>query len=80
LSGRFLLDTNIIIALFKEDVVVQKNLVEAEKVFIPAIVLGELYYGACKSSHIEKIWRGLKSLQVAPRFWPVKLARRVNTA
>lgn len=54
MSGRFLLDTNIVIALFKGDVVVQKNLAEVEKVFIPAIVLGELYYGACKSSHIEK--------------------------
>jgi len=53
-SGRFLLDTNVVIALFKRDVAVQKNLAEAEKVFIPATVLGELYYGARKSRHIEK--------------------------
>jgi tRNA(fMet)-specific endonuclease VapC len=49
-----LLDTNVIIALFKGDVAVQKNLTEAEKVFIPAIVLGELYYGARKSGRVER--------------------------
>jgi len=49
MNGRFLLDTNIVIALFAEDTLVQKGLAEAEKVFVPSIVLGELYYGACKS-------------------------------
>ena len=54
MSGRFLLDTNVVIALFKKDAPVQKNLAGAEKVFVPATVLGELYCGAHKSGQAEK--------------------------
>ncbi|ACX52444.1 PilT protein domain protein [Ammonifex degensii KC4] len=54
MSGSFLLDTNIVIALFKGDASVRRNLAKAEKVFIPAIVLGELYYGAYKSGQAER--------------------------
>lgn len=50
MSGKCLLDTNIIIALFAEDNAVLAKLSEAREVFIPIIVLGELYYGACKSA------------------------------
>nr|WP_211204545.1 type II toxin-antitoxin system VapC family toxin [Ammonifex degensii] len=49
-----MLDTNIVIALFKGDASVRRNLAKAEKVFIPAIVLGELYYGAYKSGQAER--------------------------
>src|SRR5947208_11270454 len=49
MTGRFLLDTNIVIALFAKEAVVQANLANAAEVFIPSIVLGELYYGANKS-------------------------------
>ncbi|MBW2039031.1 MAG: PIN domain-containing protein [Deltaproteobacteria bacterium] len=54
MNGRFLLDTNIVIALFAEDTSVQKGLTEAEQVFVPSIVLGELYYGAQKSLRTEE--------------------------
>ncbi|RKO65748.1 MULTISPECIES: type II toxin-antitoxin system VapC family toxin [Desulfofundulus] len=54
MSGKFLLDTNIVIALFAGDESVQEKLMEANKVFVPCIVLGELYYGAHKSSQVEK--------------------------
>jgi tRNA(fMet)-specific endonuclease VapC len=54
MNGKFLLDTNIIIALFTGDASVQKNLAEAGKVFIPTVVLGELYYGARKSGQVKK--------------------------
>lgn len=53
MSGRFLLDTNIIIALFAQDDSVKNHLAEAHEVFIPSVALGELYYGACKSAHKE---------------------------
>lgn len=53
MSGRFLLDTNIIIALFERDPSVQENLAKAEDVFIPSIAIGELYYGAYKSARVE---------------------------
>lgn len=48
-----LLDTNIVIALFRGDISVKENLEKAEKVFIPAVVLGELYYGAFRSRNVE---------------------------
>ncbi|HEV2687934.1 MAG TPA: type II toxin-antitoxin system VapC family toxin [Bryobacteraceae bacterium] len=47
--GRFLLDTNIVIALLAGDQSVSSNLDQASEVFIPAIVLGELFFGAAKS-------------------------------
>jgi tRNA(fMet)-specific endonuclease VapC len=48
-NGRFLLDTNIIIALLNGDEVVLSNLVQSPEVFIPSIALGELFFGAAKS-------------------------------
>ena len=53
MSGRFLLDTNIIIALFSGDKAVTERLPSASAVFVPSIVLGELYYGARKSAKFK---------------------------
>jgi tRNA(fMet)-specific endonuclease VapC len=53
MSGRYLLDTNIIIALFAEEALVKTNLGQASTVFIPSIALGELYYGARKSGRTQ---------------------------
>jgi tRNA(fMet)-specific endonuclease VapC len=52
MSGRYLLDTNIIIALFADETVVKNNLAQANEVFIPSIVIGELCYGARKSGRV----------------------------
>ncbi|MDJ0732872.1 MAG: type II toxin-antitoxin system VapC family toxin [Nostocaceae cyanobacterium] len=49
MSGRYLLDTNIIIALFANEVAVKNSLAQADEVFIPSIVVGELCYGVRKS-------------------------------
>jgi tRNA(fMet)-specific endonuclease VapC len=51
-TGRFLLDTHIVIALFANEAAVQQRLAEANEVFVPSIVLGELYYGAYKSTRV----------------------------
>jgi hypothetical protein len=48
-TGRFLLDTNVVIALLEGDQKVMAMLERAPEVFIPAIVLGELFFGAAKS-------------------------------
>jgi tRNA(fMet)-specific endonuclease VapC len=48
-NGRFLLDTNIVIALLEGEEAVLSNLDRVAEVFIPAIVLGELFFGAAKS-------------------------------
>lgn len=53
MNGRYLLDTNIVIALFAQDRSTQDHLYHAEEVLIPSIVLGELYYGALKSARVE---------------------------
>ncbi len=51
MNGKYLLDTNILIKLFAGDENVIKWLKKAPEIFIPSIVLGELYYGAQKSSN-----------------------------
>ena len=53
MSGRVLLDTNIVIALFAKEAAAQQHLAETDEVFVSSIVLGELYYGAQKSSRVE---------------------------
>jgi tRNA(fMet)-specific endonuclease VapC len=61
MSGRFLLDTNIVIAIFAEEASVLEHLAAAEDVFVPAVVLGELYYGARKSGRPQSRYRSLES-------------------
>lgn len=51
MSGKYLLDTNIIIALFANDPSVLSKLSSARQVFVPVIAVGELYYGVSKSAH-----------------------------
>ena len=48
MSGKYLLDTNIIIALFANDAAVLEELQLAKEVFISNITIGELHYGAEK--------------------------------
>lgn len=48
-TGKFLLDTNIIIDLLAGNDAVDSHLEEAVQVFLPAVVLGELFFGAAKS-------------------------------
>ena len=52
MNGSILLDTNIVIALFGQDQKIRQRLSKAKEVFIPSIVLGELYYGAYKSTNV----------------------------
>lgn len=49
MSGKFILDTNIVIAVFSNDMAVKELLSTAIEVFIPNIVIGELYFGAFNS-------------------------------
>lgn len=48
-GSRVLLDTNVIIALFAEDSNVHEHIANVSEVFVPAIAIGELYFGAYKS-------------------------------
>ena len=49
MNGRYLLDTNIVIAIFAQDASVAFQLATAAEVLIPSIVIGELFYGAYNS-------------------------------
>jgi tRNA(fMet)-specific endonuclease VapC len=53
MNGKYLLDTNIVIAIFAGDADVLERLVQPSEIFLPTMVLGELYYGARKSTRIE---------------------------
>jgi len=50
MSGKYLLDSNIVIALFSGARSVIEHINQSSVVFLPAIALGELYYGAFNSS------------------------------
>lgn len=51
MNGSYLLDTNIVIGLFAGDTKILAQLSTSSRIFIPSIVLGELYFGAAKSAH-----------------------------
>jgi tRNA(fMet)-specific endonuclease VapC len=50
----YLLDTNVVIAFFVGDSDVHSKFASADKVAIPSIVLGELYFGAEKSEQMQQ--------------------------
>lgn len=45
MSGKILLDTNIVILFFSGDEIVKRYIAEADEVFLPSTVVGELYFG-----------------------------------
>ena len=53
MSGRYLLDTNVVIALFRGDAEVQARYEVVQEAFVPSVTLGELYFGAANSSRQE---------------------------
>jgi len=55
MSGRFLLDTNIIIALFGDDASVKNQLAHADEIFTSSTVMGELYFGAISPNMLRRI-------------------------
>ena len=52
MSGRCLLDTNVIVALFADEAAVKSQLSAAGEVFVPSIAIGELCFGARKSMRV----------------------------
>jgi tRNA(fMet)-specific endonuclease VapC len=64
-TGRVLLDTNILIALLAEEALVVRHVQEADAVYVPAIALGELFYGARKSTRAAANVRRVSALAAA---------------
>ncbi len=54
MSGSYLLDTNIVSALFAGEQIVQDRIAKIGNILTSAIVIGELYFGAQKSARIKK--------------------------
>jgi tRNA(fMet)-specific endonuclease VapC len=54
MSGSVLLDTSIVIELFANNPAVMQNLAATSQIFLPSIVLGELYYGAFQSQKVKE--------------------------
>jgi len=61
-GNKFLLDTNIIAAWLNGEVAIANKIDKAKEVHIPIIVVGELYYGALCSIHVNKNIRGIQNI------------------
>ena len=59
-SKSLLLDANAVIDYFKGNKAVVSKIKSAKTIFLPAIVLGELYFGANNSSNKQKHIRQIK--------------------
>lgn len=53
MNGSYLLDTSIVIKIFAKDKEILKKVGQCSEVFIPTIVIGELYYGAYNSTKVK---------------------------
>lgn len=63
MSGRYLLDSNIVIALFANEFSVIKSIRQAGAVYIPSIVIGELCYGAFNSTKADQNLARVRELE-----------------
>ena len=63
MNGKYLLDTNIVIRIFGRDKQVLKKVENSKKVFVPSIVVGELFYGAYNSAKINENITQIEKLQ-----------------
>jgi tRNA(fMet)-specific endonuclease VapC len=54
MSGKYVLDTNIIIALFAEEQSILDKILSVDEIYIPTIALGEMYYGAYNSQRVQE--------------------------
>lgn len=61
-GNRFALDTNIVSAWLKGEGPIADKIDAAESVFLPIIVIGELYYGAGFSSQVAKNTQDIKKI------------------
>ena len=64
-DGELLLDSDVAIALFRQDSSVQQALRAAERIFVPVIVVGELLAGALKSGQAQRERARVEALLVS---------------
>jgi tRNA(fMet)-specific endonuclease VapC len=80
MSGRALLDTNIVIALFAGDPAVTKAIEGRSAIFLCVPVIGELYYGAMASTRVEQNLARLDEFSAALEVLPCDLETAVSYA
>ncbi len=89
MNGSVLLDTNVVISVFSGDAGVLARLATADDVLLSSVVLGELYFGAFKSSRIASNIDRIRALTqsaavlncdavTAERYGRLKEARRAK--
>ena len=61
IGNKLLLDTNIVIELFRGNQIVVAILDKQEKIYLPTAALGELYLGAYRSANVSKKLQEIKS-------------------
>ena len=54
MSGDYILASNIVIDIFRGDSTTIKAISQLNEIYVPVIVIGELYYGANKSNQTNK--------------------------
>jgi len=54
MAGRYLLDTNIVVALFGGQFSVKEETSKAEEIFLSSVAVGELYYGVFSSRRVAE--------------------------
>jgi tRNA(fMet)-specific endonuclease VapC len=59
--GRVILDTNVVVAYFRDDPTLHKKIDQVGDVYLPLVVLGELFYGAYKSIHQARMLAEVKA-------------------
>lgn len=70
MNGRFLLDTNIVIAILEREASIIKRLNASIELYIPSIAMGELFYGAHHSQRVEQNLLRLTSLTLSVPILP----------
>ena len=54
MAGRFLLDTNVAIAVLEDDPAARERIGQADEVYVSVVALGELYLGARRSGRVTE--------------------------
>ncbi len=54
MSTSYLLDSSVLVLSLRQDATTLQHLVRAKTLYVSSVALGELYYGAAHSVHVEK--------------------------
>jgi len=62
MNGKYILDTNAVIAFLRNDEKIVEKIKEEAEVYMPVTVVGELYFGAFKSKKREENLKKISNL------------------